>query len=349
MEKLRSKLSPYKGLVMLLFALTQFLPLVGQEWKMGKAALLPGAANTVMRAGSIGSKYSLSFLGSVGGVDFQKIARPASDFSFESISIAYNPENKNSHRLEVTIDGETYTPYLPDWQLVPIAEYADSKHTGAVSLFGEQGTWLRFHIVYHEAFKDELLGMRLLQADMMLMNPESLWELPSLNGKAIIGVGEMKYGDSIMASMKKNAIKIDKLKKNVIESTSKEPTSWVYTDQANTIEFSVVNNKFSIGGWPYHYFWKHKDDNEEEFEDLKKLTQTMKRNRITIYKMNPYVFDAASFTSQYSAFFRYIKKYYPTNWKSFMEQVDDAEYDHARNTNAKDPIKTPVYTPKYYE
>jgi len=47
-----------------------------------------------------------------------------------------------------------------------------------------------YDIVYHEEFQNTLVGLRLLQADMLLFDLNETWQLPKFAGNVILGLGE---------------------------------------------------------------------------------------------------------------------------------------------------------------
>ena len=86
-----------------------------------------------------------------------------------------------------------YSPFLPDWQLIPIAKYADdNEYNACVSLFGPKPTLSKYDIIYHKAFKNTLLGLRLFQMDILLKDLDSFWDIPQLGGQVILGTGEVR-------------------------------------------------------------------------------------------------------------------------------------------------------------
>jgi hypothetical protein len=74
--------------------------------------------------------------------------------------------------------------------LIPIVNYANSDYNAVVSLFGEKTTEDTYDIVYHPAFENTLLGIRLLQADIIFFDLGETWQLPKLEGQTILGAGE---------------------------------------------------------------------------------------------------------------------------------------------------------------
>jgi hypothetical protein len=88
-----------------------------------------------------------------------------------------------------------------DWQLLPIAKLADSPYTACFTLYGDrqgiQDDSVRRDleenggsvVAYHPALKDTLLGLRLMQLDM-LIGSEDAADLPKLKNQYLLGDGE---------------------------------------------------------------------------------------------------------------------------------------------------------------
>ena len=119
-------------------------------------------------------KHNPPLLKKMGGIVFESVARPAGSVREQSLGIAYLPENEDGKRLKITLGEQEHFPLIFDWQLLPIARFADSDSTAVVSTTEKSP----FQIRYHPAFKDTLLGLRLFQADTLFDAPSSGWNLP---------------------------------------------------------------------------------------------------------------------------------------------------------------------------
>jgi len=151
------------------------------------------------------SLNSYDFVGTVGGVAFRQIASPEAGFQPNRIEIDYDSSQADGFRLRIRFDGIPCVSLLPDWLLIPIAGYADSEFNATVSLFGTQTTDSTYDIVFHPSLKDTLLGLRLLQCDLLLISMNDTWDLPSQNGFAPLGSGEKSIGIRRVA----NGIRLD--------------------------------------------------------------------------------------------------------------------------------------------
>ncbi len=136
---------------------------------------------------------SAPFLSTTGGIAFEGIAVPALDLKEQPVQLDYEPDQPDGQRLSIAIGDKTYHPFLPDWKLIPIARYANSEFTSAVSALNSPENQSYADLLYHPAFEDTLLGFRLLQMDILLNDVKAFQELPkNSSGEIITGVGEPK-------------------------------------------------------------------------------------------------------------------------------------------------------------
>jgi hypothetical protein len=342
-------------------------PSFGQDiWEFGVADSLivedPGDPLEIEMEGEL-SLESYAFVGKVGGVAFQGVAQPGAGLQFSSLTLNYVEANKDGRRLRVLFDADTTYARLADWQLIPIARYADSPHHATISLFGERSTEDSYDIVYHPSLQNTLLGIRLLHADILLMNISEYWRMPRLNGEIVLGHGETAQdpvGWQNAAHEINNAMALGSFQ------------SWVHTDHSVRIEFDIVDGELSLGGVPYYYFWMsdmagyHRARNELVIEAnnlVEKANQARANNdaanfnkyvkqrndlvreanalepkvsavgRLTaglrdksrhLERLNPNVYAAAVNTMRYAAFFRYVKQEFPASWKLFLPELKNA-------------------------
>lgn len=144
---------------------------------------------------------SARFFRGVGGVAFSAVAQGQGGQVVDALR--YDSTAADGQRLQVTVrskDGSTHTARggLYDWQLVPTAEFALDENGSAVTLFGqlddEQQHLLTLAsggrvINYHPKLQDTLLGLRLFQADILIIQPNAA-DLFARDGKIILGAGE---------------------------------------------------------------------------------------------------------------------------------------------------------------
>jgi hypothetical protein len=134
----------------------------------------------------------------VGGVSFDSVATPADNLRVTSVVLNYLPAERDGERLLVAINNRRVLAPIYDWQLIPIAKFADSELYSCFTLFGdlddakEQADLSArggYAPNYHESFKDTLMGLRLFQLDNLIINPYS-WDLVTDGGVYVLGAGE---------------------------------------------------------------------------------------------------------------------------------------------------------------
>jgi hypothetical protein len=168
---------------------------------IGQYTLARMAAQPLLE--SIGAgEFTGAFLASVGGVAFKEIAHPAPGFSAQSIELQYAPQNRDGQRVVAIVDGQRVQVNLYDWQLQPVARFAQSNEHAVFTLFGklddkrqraevlENGGRI---VNYHPAFENTLLGLRMLQLDNLLAASEGddlAVELPQEHNRYLLGPGE---------------------------------------------------------------------------------------------------------------------------------------------------------------
>lgn len=331
-----------------LLAISLSVIALGQgAWSLGSYTFLNGTPSPPLRVSqaSSGGLGSYDFVSSVGGVAFGDIARAGTGLDGR-IGLRYSSGAPDGQRLQVTIGERTLQADLPDWLLVPIARFAGSPYDSCVSLFGPRTTEKQYDIVYHEDFQNTLLGLRLLQADMLLFDLNETWHLPKFGGLTILGVGETEPRQ------------VNERSATRIESAlaSGQFQSWVMTDRGEDVVFTDDRSQLSLSGQPYYYFWTsdlnafqaRRDElirqanaarqaqrvaehnrivdqvnkMRPEVREVTSLTQALKAARDALRGFNQPVYDAATNTMRYAAFFRYVKKQNAAGWSAFLEQLN---------------------------
>lgn len=222
---------------------------------------------TAPLARSLGSAPRLRFVGKVGGVGFDAVAVAAEGFKVESLAIAYDPTREDGERLVLEINGEEVAVDLPDWQLIPIARYAASDSTSCFTLFGEledkqeeEALKADGHRIlnYDDAFRDTLLGLRLFQLDVLLLDDDFALELPKDGeGNYLIGLGEsepdLEEAVDALSDYRtlRNALEIE----GELDGFDTDHQSWVITDHGVNVVFGVEDGFLEIAGEPFFYFW----------------------------------------------------------------------------------------------
>jgi len=179
----------------------------------------------------------------VGGISFEGVAVPAANLKNESVSLDFT-----DNRLVVRVGTKSFYPDLPLWQWVPIANFANSSYTVAVSQLGDtignRGAKCRFH----PAFLDNLLGLRLFQADLLNLT-DILWDLPiDAQRRYILASSERSF----------TPFRDSTLHRTIYEKLSKGAnfTSFVLTDKDVNYVFETGESGLKLSGRPYYYFVK---------------------------------------------------------------------------------------------
>ena len=190
-------------------------------------------------------RFDHRFAKKVGGVSFEETL-----LTTANITLDYDKSKDDGNRLEVVVNGTSYHPVIPDWQLAPIANFASTEYTAAVSLFGENSTDAYNEVVYHDAFKNTLLGLRLLQSDIMLLDIGEYYTLPKRNGNNILygaGEGSIVQGDTTDI----NVVKA------FVEYYNGQYQSWIFTDKDRVLTINdIINHSEFDEELPYYFFWK---------------------------------------------------------------------------------------------
>lgn len=264
----------------LIFLLVVLSAFAQGSFKIGKYDFIIASSSGALQQAMAGSQgISYKFATSVGGVAFSGVAHPDISLKNRVAEISYDPTQPDGARLVVSIDGSIYHPPIPDWQLIPILKYADSKYDACVSLFGPNSNEQFYDIVYHPALNNTLLGLRLLQADILLMDLNEFWKLPKFADKTIMGYGENEKLFSKEFNIEKKVEEISNISK-VFENEKYK--SWILTDYALDISFKLENDNIYFSNFPYFYFWNDDTDRQRNY------FLTRKNNYISLVK-NYYV------------------------------------------------------------
>ncbi|MDR2086185.1 MAG: hypothetical protein LBP72_03310, partial [Dysgonamonadaceae bacterium] len=175
---------------------------------------------------------------------FQAIAFPVDRLSEAEVAVDY----VNNEFIVKIGDRELY-PDLPDWQLVPIARFANSSYQSVFTSAGDPQNE-EAQLKYHPAFLDNLLGLRLLQAHLLFINPELLGEVPkNENGNYILAPSE----EGLLPPPNPNKYRtlFNEIKKNNINYKS-----YILTDRDLDIRFDIDGDDLSFSDNPYYYFFE---------------------------------------------------------------------------------------------
>lgn len=357
----------------LMLMLLSIINIIGQEsWDFGdkyKAYIQPPSAPLRVKMQSGTSLKSGTFVSKVGGVAFLQVAEPDESLMGLDIKYDYINTNPDGNRLRIIANTDTVYPYIPDWQLIPIVKFANSEYNSCVSLFGPKTSPDTFDITYHPAFENTLIGIRLLQSDMALMDVETYWQLPTYNGQKILGLGEIESDKDTAINAARN---IERLMFGNYQS-------WVFTDDSIRVKFSVMNDNLVFTGYPYYYFWrtdlthliKERERIRSRYESLENqkqggladkiilaeqeklakeynninfnticdetTTNRLKDKYYLFLEFNQPVYSASLNVVHYSALFRYLKKTNSVSWTQFYNRVSSVHVSK---------VKTPTILPR---
>jgi len=284
-----------------------------------------------------------AYVGRVGGVAFDRTALPSRNLDIRSIELHYAAENADGQRCSVLVNGRPYKMALPTWQLVPITRYADSPYFAATTLFGElqngqpKPASIEYVVSFHPDLNETILGLRLFQADFMLLDLPAAGDLPRFMGRPVLGAGESLPDPRVWPQA---ALKIN----NLFQSTRTDFTSYVICDHDQKIEFRLSGGAIELSGLPYFYFWKRGQKRIERVVEprnqpqlvqsfeviaLKELSDLVSSRQALLMQLNPAVYRNLVNTMRYAAFFRFCKRKNLPGWRQFLaslERVDPVEY-----------------------
>ena len=241
-----------------------------------------------MKMSTTGINYD--FYSKVGGVAFVQTAIP----EFDVNTISCDVVDSVSY---VIVNGKSYEIPLENWMLKSIVAYVNSDMNAAVTLYGDD----EIPIKYHPAFIDNLLGLRLLQTDMLMSGMFSRADLAKIptfdNRREIIthkeskSIGGRKY-KRMLEYEKLSAlafIEIDKY----FESINDKPNTYVYTDYGETISFSA-NDSLGIQfhGSPYYRFAQIGPDTLEAVKLISSFVDSIELRKEIYYQYgDTWIFD----------------------------------------------------------
>jgi len=181
----------------------------------------------------------------IGGIAFQAVASPAENISNENISLDFE-----NNRMVVKFGNKTFYPNLPFWQLYPIVNFSNSSFSVVFSQLGssfDNGAECRFH----PAFLDNLLGVRLLQADF-LNYTDILWDLPiDAQREYILAPSEQGF------KPQRDSVLHRKIYEKLVSGGF---SSFVLTDKDVDFTFNTDEYGIKFSGRPYYYFIKSNID-----------------------------------------------------------------------------------------
>jgi hypothetical protein len=260
----------------------------------------------------------------IGGVLFQATALPTGNAVNQPLSVRYDPAKDDGQRLAVTVGTGEIVPPLYDWQLIPIARYADSEYNACITLLGRPtfaefltGSYDDTYLEVHPAFSNTIIGFNLFLIDAMLIRPDLIRQIPGAFSEKVRGYNDTEF-DETRSAVSAEVIGLQ------LSAWQYGYTSYIYTDCETDITYDVIDGQLAFMGVPSYRFILLDHTNK---------TATVNRQiniaalvfRPFITGLNPAVYATAETTAQWAAFFRRVKEQDPDGWKAFIEQIAGIE------------------------
>lgn len=203
--------------------------------------------------------FSPAIAMAVGGILFMETAQPADGFPADSLAVYYDTTAPDGKRLRVALLKDTLFADVHDWVLLPVIRYVESGDHSCFTLFGhlsdtaEERRLLKAGkkiLNYHPAFDNTLLGLRLMQMDILILRAPLTGALPrDGDGEFILGTGES-------APSRKQALMATKRFRTRLDGIRGRFRSYVITDKGRTITFGRQGDSLKIRGNLRYWFWK---------------------------------------------------------------------------------------------
>lgn len=242
------------------------------------------------RSLSMRANHSRGFLARVGGVALTK--RLAVAGGTQPLQLKYDAGAADGMRLQVLIREGSGTPRwtvaqgLYDWELVPLARFTLEGNDAAVTLFGEldedqSSPPAGYYVVnYHPELDNTLIGLRLLQADMLLLYPDAadLFRDPD-SGEYVLGAGESEiWTDLSAAKALENWGNVNSVVSERVDGGEKF-TSYVVGDLSSNVSLTLHDGQISFAGLPTWHMWVASDAYEMR---VSQFADRMSRDRMQL-------------------------------------------------------------------
>jgi hypothetical protein len=214
-----------------------------------------------------------------GGVALTQTAKGLD--GWDLLSLTYSSQNPDGKRLfaqfrNSTVNTNVATP-LYDWEIVPLVNFvaSDTVNAGqsAVTLFGHledkaaEDSILKngeMIINLHPAFINTLIGLRLLQADLMLIEPEAM-DLFKGQGEYILGKGEPFPTEYFVTTNRKHL----KVISEWLETENIEWQSYVIGDIDTPVTYRIIKNRIEFYSYPIWRIWNTSDSINQQVSEKK--------------------------------------------------------------------------------
>ncbi len=165
----------------------------------------------------------------------------------------------------------------------------------------------------HPALKSNGIGLRLLQADSLLMDI-SYAEVINIKGKAALFPGEKPVSKE---QTNKLGLQITKAMQQCSSESKHNIQAWILTDVSTKYSAKVLNGKIVLDGVPYYYIWGS-DINGEPIE-VSSCTLAMKELRGSFSIRAPLTWGTVLHVSRLSALIKSLKTTKPKIAKKLLQ------------------------------
>lgn len=281
------------------------------------------------------------------------------------------------------------TQDLYDWEIATIAGFAATEHTAAMTLFGELDDYEyqmemgnHFDVVnYHPALENTLMGLRMLQADLLLIRFDAVDLFRDDEGRPILGAGEHPlYGPDFVEDNSRAWLRLAN-KVSVINSDS-----YIAGDIKTEFHLSARGDRLVIAGDPTWYMWREDSERVDalrhdlvsdfvvaaEGMDGDVLDQRFSRDYVlqrtlhddttidvledetlhvsklirSLGGVNPIVYRAVRNMAQYAAIFRGLRDHDPERFERFLTGLPIGPSSPAESTTEWPYVETPTLIEK---
>ena len=302
---------------------------------------------------------TLRYIRGVGGVAFVREAAGLDGWSIATMK--YDAKAQDGQRLIVTFSKQgaqsaMVRPSIWDWELVPLIRFVSSDFDAAFSWFGEAPYQGPAHsdgsghlVTYHPAFKDTLLGLRLMQLDLYLFIPPFTGYLTDAKGTVILGSGELEatkmifnpqQSASIKASRRENMDRLTRAweylttrgcaaSKVLCDEGGQPFDSYIVGDMISPVWFSIADGRLSFNTrgvcWDFSRPTEPDEASSPGLNGIKLLRPFSESFcdfvRKSVKGINPLVYRSANRALTYSALLRHFKKVQPRGFSELTKSV----------------------------
>jgi HSP90 family molecular chaperone len=162
------------------------------------------------------------------------------------------------------INGDNIIVPLEMYELQPIVNFSNSADEVLVTMYGQMYGAMNNceseQIIFHPAFVDNIMGLRLLQVDALTMLGGRNGEFPIFEGNTYcLTDSEREKYEKLNKQFKAKGSSYENNAQEAFQeimSVISNISSYIFTDIDQPIHFTVSNNSVSFTGLPYYQFSK---------------------------------------------------------------------------------------------